>query len=272
MTGLKVVLHYLSRTALSITGKVEECISEVQQWLSQNMLKLNAGKTEIKLFGSAIQLAKLDLQFIKVGTETVPIQNEPVRNLGVVFDTNMRMSAQVKSMTRSCNFQLAKLRKIRRLLTSESIEMMVRNLVITRLDYCNALLYGITADLIRRLQLIQNSAARLITGTPKHAHITQDLIRLHWLPIKQRIAFKIIVLTYKALHGMAPPYISQMLTPYNPSRTLRSASKSLLSEFCPKCVTFGGRAFSRAAPTLWNSLPEYVLTSPTVDIDPKSAD
>ena len=142
----------------------------------------------------------------------------------------------------------------------------MRNLVITRLAYCNALLYGITGELLKRLQLIQNSAARLVTGTAKYAHITQDLIKLHWLPVKQRIVYKIIVVVYKALHGMAPAYISEMLVAYTPKRLLRSSSKSHLRELRPKCITFGGRSFACCAPKLWNSLPSDVIASPTLDI------
>ena len=246
--------------------KLEACLRDVQQWMDVNMLKLNASKTEIKVFGSRVQLAKFELPSITIGNETVPVQSDAVRNLGVLFDTNMQMGEQVRSLCRSCNFQLANLRKVRRLLTCDTAHLMVRNLVTTRLDYCNSLLFGISGELCKRLQLIQNSAARLVTGTAKHDHITRDLIKLHWLPIKQRIVYKIIVIAYKALHGMAPSYISDMLTEYTPRRSLRSASKSLLCEHKSNCVTFGGRAFEHSAPKLWNLLPNEVITSPSLDI------
>ena len=108
------------------------------------------------------------------------------------------------------------------------------------------------------VQRVQNAAARLVTMASKSDHITPILFKLHWLPVKERITFKLLLITFKSLHGQAPSYISELLNIYQPSRSLRSSSLKYLS--VPKCntVSYGHRAFSVASAKLWNSLPYYL--------------
>ena len=104
-------------------------------------------------------------------------------------------------------------------------------------------------------QRVQNTAARLVTKCRKDEHVKPVLRDLHWLPVQQRIAYKIALLTYKALHGLAPTYISELIEEYQPKRTLRSASQFLLCTRPPKlCKTkyYGERSF---AAKVWNKLP-----------------
>ena len=148
----------------------------------------------------------------------------------------------------------------RRVLTEDATKTVMQSLVMSRLDYCNALLIGIQQDLIAKLQRLQNSAARIVSRTRKYEHITPVLIKLHWLPIKFRIQFKVLLLVYKALNGLAPKYIKELLVPYKPRRHLRSEAKGLLDE--PRTrLKFGDRAFSISAPRLWNALPQHLKDS-----------
>ena len=105
------------------------------------------------------------------------------------------------------------------------------------------------------LQAVQNAAARVVTLTPKHVHITPILINLHWLPVEFRITFKVLLLVYKALHGLAPSYISDLLNFKTYSRSLRSSCKEYLVVPRSRLKTYGDRAFSIAGPKLWNDLP-----------------
>ena len=102
----------------------------------------------------------------------------------------------------------------------KSAKTMVHSLIASHLDYCNSALTGLPDCDISKLQSAQNAAARLVTNTTKHDQITPILMEPHWLPICHRILFKMLVLIYKGLHGLAPPYISALLVPYTPTRTL----------------------------------------------------
>jgi len=137
--------------------------------------------------------------------------------------------------------------------------------VTSKLDYCNTVLYGLPDHQLSKLQRIQNTAARIISRTKSSEHIQPVLYNLHWLPIKQRIIFKILLITYKALNGLAPIYIQELLNKYKPRRNLRSASHNLLTVPSTNTVYYGDSAFSVAAPKLWNSLPEHIKTSDTVE-------
>ena len=125
--------------------------------------------------------------------------------------------------------------------------MLVNALVTSRLDYGNALLYGITKN----------------TRTKKMDHITPVLIRLHWLPVEYRNQYKPILYVLKALHGLAPVYLTELVKPYVPSRSLRSQSASLLQVPTTRTKTYGNRRFDKTASTLWNNIP---LQLKTVDL------
>ena len=130
----------------------------------------------------------------------------------------------------------------------------------SKLDSCNSLLYGLPQSLIDRLQAVQNCAARFATRSRKHDHITPILKQLHWLPMYSRIKYKILPLSFKTLHELAPSYITEMLQRYRSWRSLRYASKRLLTIPSAKLKKYGCRSFSFpvAAPTIWNSLPQPI--------------
>jgi hypothetical protein len=172
-----------SSEVLQNVSNVEDCITEVQAWMSTNFLKLNADKTEVIAIGFRAQLAKFHLQSVKVAGVDVLVETKPVRNLGVMFDPAMTMSAQVSSIIKTANFYLTNIGRARRLLTVDATKLAVHTLVTSRLDYCNSLLIGISQKLKRRLNNVQRTAARLITKKRKFDSITPELIKLHWLPI-----------------------------------------------------------------------------------------
>ena len=133
-----------------------------------------------------------------------------------------------------------------------------------RLDYGNALLCGLPATSITRLQRVQNAAARVITGVSRRTHITPILRELHWLPVAKRIDFKVLLYTYKCLNNAAPAYLSELIEPYRPTRSLRSQERSLLCIPKSKTSTYGNRSFRVAAPTIWNTLPDKIKNSDSI--------
>ena len=167
----------------------------------------------------------------------------------------------MNKICKNINYQLYSIGKIRKYLDIPTIEKMINSAVTSRLDYCNSLLYGTNGYLVSQLQRCQNNAARIVSLRRKYDHIAPVLEDLHWLPVEYRINYKILLLAYKAQHGMAPPYLSSLLSPYKPGRSLRSEGKHLLTTPRYRLEGFGKRCFAHATPTLWNTLPISIITT-----------
>ncbi|MDF4331524.1 hypothetical protein P3396_23550, partial [Vibrio parahaemolyticus] len=143
------------------------------------------------------------------------------RNLGVVLDSDLNFSSHIKTITKSAYYHLKNIARIKELLSKQDTEKLVHAFIFSRLDYCNGVFTGLSKTSIRRLQLVQSAAARVLTNTKRVEPITPVLKSLHWLPVCQRIDFKILLLVYKALNGLGPKYISDLLVHYEASRPLR---------------------------------------------------
>ena len=189
-------------------------------------------------------------------TPVTPVSS--VRNIGVMFDNSMSMKSHDSHVCRVVSFHLRNIGRARKFLTQNACEQLVHSLVSSRIDYSNSLLHGIAVCQIKRLQRLLNIAARIVTKTPPTQHITPVLQALHWLPVKQRISYKILLLTFKALNGQGPQYISELLIPLERYRSLRSTDKKMLVIPKTRCKTLGDRSFAHAAPVLWNMLPESI--------------
>ena len=168
------------------------------------------------------------------------------------------MNEHINNVCKSSFFQLRHISKIRKYLSLNTTQILAHAFVTSKLDNCNSLYYGLPKGLIQKLQRVQNATARLVTCTRKYEHITPVLCELHWLPVEQRVVFKVLLLTFKAQHGLAPAYLSDILEHYKPARCLRSSSGHLLRVPTSNLRSYGDRAFSVAAPSLWNKLPSDV--------------
>ena len=236
--------------------RIESCVSDIHGWMSENKLKLNEGKTEIIFFSSKSKINLYsNLTFNLGGNVIAPVSS--VKNLGVYLDNTLSMEPHILSIERSCHLHLREIRRIRKFLTTDTCKTIVQALITSKLDYCNSLMHNLPGTTIGRLQKLQNSAARVICGTPMRDHITPVLRELHWLPVTTRIEYKIILLTYKALHGLAPSYLSDLLVSYTQRRVLRprAISSKLVTPRC-ELKKYSRRSFSVAGPTLWNTLPD----------------
>ena len=189
-----------------------------------------------------------------------------VKNLGVILDSNLKLDKQVGSVVRCGFFQLRIIAKVKPYLSTRDLERVTHAFIASRLDYCNSLYVGMDQSLLRRLQLVQNAAARLLTGTKKRQHITPVLASLHWLPVRFRIDFKILTFVYKARNNLAPPFIVDLIRDYTPNRALRSGDQLLLVTPTTSKRSRGDRAFAAAAPRLWNSLPLHIRASQSINI------
>ena len=233
--------------------RMERCVADIRNWMRHNMLKLNDDKTELIVFASRYNQHLYSDASIMIGNTTVVCEPQ-VKNLGVIFDQVMSMRQHVNYTSRTARFHLRNISRIRRYIPEESCKLVVQSLVTSRLDYSNGLLYGIPKSAVSILQSVQNSAARIVTKTAPREHITPVLRELHWLPVDRRIEYKILLYAYKALNGLAPEYLCNMVELYAPDRVLRSASQNLLVVPRGKHCQYDMRTFAMAAATLWNSL------------------
>ena len=252
-TQLYITFKSSQQPADSCITTLEKCIQEICSWMRQNFLKLNEEKTEFLLFGSRQQLSKVSLPFITIGDSQITPSSQ-ARNLGVIFDSTMSLKPHISNIVRVSSFHIRNISRIRKYLNQSAAEQIIHAFVTSRLDNGNALFYGLPQNQISRLQHIQNTAARVVTLSRKSCHITPMLKELHWLPVSQRIVFKLMLIVHKSVNNIAPIYISELLKVYTPSRNLRSSNMSLLKEPTSK-RTWGDRSFSVAAPRLWNHLP-----------------
>jgi hypothetical protein len=171
------------------------------------------------------------------------------------------MLAHIKQTAKSCYYQLRQLWSIRRYITTNVSKSLIHAFVMSRVDYCNSALYGASACNLQLLQSVMNGAARFISQRRKFDHIS-DVLRdnLHWLPVVNRVEYKLCLLVYKCLHNMAPGYFASscvLLSASAGRSNLRSAVKGDL--LIPAVKTrYGSRSFTVAGPRLWNSLPTDV--------------
>ena len=234
---------------------LQACIDKLHRWMCANRLKLNTDKTQFVWLGSPFQLKDLSLD-----------KNHAIRNLGVMIDAHLSVRDHVNSVVRSCFYQLRQLRHIRHSLTTEAVRTLVHALIATRIDYCNAILYGVSATVLRRLQAVLNAAARLISGVRRNDHITPVMRELHWLPVNHRISYKVAMMTFDCLRGQCPAYLKDVCKPVcsmAACNRLRSAARGDLIVPRTRTVRFGPRSFYVAAPVVWNSLPSN-LKSPVI--------
>ena len=199
------------KNELEVRDRLERCIEALRTWMHINKLKLNDSKTEFMIFGTKDSIKKSITKSIKIGDSNIKAV-ESVRNIGAMFDSEMKMDVQVRHVCSSAWHRLHNIGKIRHYLTVDQTKMVVHAYVTSKLDYNNTLLYGISKRLSNRLQLVQNAAAKLITRNKKFDHVTPLLEELHWLPVEYRMIFKMMLICFKALQGTGPLYIKDMLT------------------------------------------------------------
>ncbi|KAF7251615.1 Ena/VASP-like protein [Varanus komodoensis] len=184
-------------------------------------------KTEVLLVGGS-GLGMGDFGLVLNGV-VLPLRDR-VRSLGVLLDPEQSLEAQVTAVARSAFLQLWLIHQLRPFLENDCLATVTHTLVTSQLDFCNALYVQLPLKMVRILHLVQNRAARLLTGTGRCSYITPVLCQLHWLPIEVRAQFKVLVMTYKTLNGLGPGYLKERLRPYMPSCPLRSATDALLRE------------------------------------------
>lgn len=232
----------------ALDGDINNCFSLIEEWMNSHYLRLNASKTQIMIVLLPALRHAIEIKGTFINGVCIRfVQN--AKNLGVVLDDELSFKEQVKKLVSSCFLDIRRLSKIKDFLSFEQLRSAVSQLVFSKLDYCNSLYYGISADLLNKMQCVQNSAARLVRKKKMFRGSTADFIReCHWLPIRERIVFKICLLVHKCLFGTAPKCLSEMLVFVKSGRTMKLVQSTYKT-------SFGERCFGRVAPKIWNLLP-----------------
>ena len=190
---------------------------------------------------------------------------DKVKKLGIYLDQQLAMSDQIDSLCRLLYFELHRIGLVRRFLTIDATKCLMVSLVLSKIDYCNVLLSGLPDEQLKRLQTVQNYAARIIFMKKKTDHVTPLLIRLHWLPIKARIDYKSATIVFKCLHNLAPQYLADLIHLKPNPRSLRSSNDTtILAIEKNKSKSYGDRTFEFFGTKLWNSLPRQLREKDTL--------
>ena len=238
-------------------------LMHIRSWMIRHKLKINDDKTEFLIISSPRSKHAFHPS-LKIG-DVVAQPTSSCCNLGVHFDKHLSMESHIVNVCRCMMFHLRSIATIRPMLTEFATAQLVHSLVTSRLDYCNSLLYGLPDTLLRKLQRVQNVAARIIRRCDRHCHIRPVLQDLHWLPVKFRILFKVLLLTFRTIQGSAPEYLCDLITPYAPQRCLRSSSHNLLTVPKVRLKSYGERCFAYAAAKEWNELPDVLKSCHSVN-------
>ena len=234
------------------------CLDEIRLWMERYYLQLNDSKTNFILFGSSKILNSIKIGGINFPSGIYIRFVSSVKNLGFYMDSTLSLSKQIVELKKKSFRTIRNVNKIRFLLNKEKLKVVVNSLVVSCLDYCNGLYYGISEKLLYQLQLIQNACAKTITGKYKYDHLENDLVDLHWLNVRKRVLFKIGLLAYKSVIGYAPQYLQELFSYSHHGHALK-----LIVPYYQ--TSYGNHSFSVIGPKLLNRLPENITSATDID-------
>ena len=229
-------------------------------------LKLNADKTKCIQFRPQKQLKKNGKEPVMADSDLIQMNNV-VRYLGTFLDQSLTFNNHISQKIKAATGNFTERKSLRKYLSKDVCATLVCMLCISHLDYGYELLYGLFQKSMNWYQLVKNICAKLILNRSKYSSPTDELHTLHWLPIQERIQFKILTLTYKCLENKALKYITNLIIVKKPGR------ENLQSDYSGNLLEIphigrqkvASRSFSCAAPTLWNSLPNSICQAPLLD-------
>ena len=233
--------------------------------MNQNRLKINSDKTEFILFGSPKLLPYCSMDNIYVCGDQVS-RCDKIKLLGIWLDCNLNFKHHINMSCRTAILNIQKLKHIINVLTPEAARLIVHGMVTSHLDYANTLYYGLPENSIKKLQRVQNMAAKVILGKKKSDSSRDCLMALHLLPMQERTEYKILTLVYKCIVGEAPAYLMDMIQEGDMHQEGLRSNRDHKSLVVPQTrrQTFASRSFSVAGPMLWNSLPNTIKQSNTL--------
>ena len=228
---------------------IENTFQVIEKWMNENFLKLNCGKTKIMIVAPEGVRKQIIINGTFINGHCIRFV-ESAKNLGVHVDSSLTMNTQVQKVVAACFSTIRLLARIKHFLMTEDIQILVCALILSMLDYCNILYYGISAANMKKLQSVQNSAARLACKVNLYDKVRSEELfeRLHWLKVRDRIVFKMLITVHKCVYGNAPADLKEMIRLSRSNRTRKLEAKDCTGGM-------GDRAFSVCGPRLGNALP-----------------
>jgi hypothetical protein len=247
---IKQFIIALKFTALG--DDIRNCLNVIAEWMIEFFLCLNQTKTKIMVVAPPAVKEKIIISGVILEDSCIRFV-ESAKNLGIIIDSTLSFEEQIRKLVKSCFITIRQLSKVKVFLSQQQLQILVSSLIFTLLDYCNSLYYGLPAGTIKKLQHVQNCAARLVwkKKIPFNSSIDHVFHSLHWLKIKFRIIYKIIWLVYCCLHNKAPEDVSALITYAQSDRTMKLRETRVNN-------SYGERAFSHTGPKLWNLLPQEI--------------
>ena len=278
-----IYVEFNPRDPIDIASTLENislCLKEVKRWMTINYLKVNEDKTKFFLVGhrSTLRECNLELEIDFCGTTVIskvlsdPENSDVGKSLGVLLDNDFSMLRHILNVKKTCFNHLRNLRNIKEYLETDDKLALVKSLILSRIDFGNALFANIPDCHLKHLHRVINACLRFIYNLSYNDSIKQYYMESHILPIEYRIKFKILILVHKSVYGSGPEYLNNLLSCHTPNWVGRgmglrsSADTSLLKvKHNAKTSQFAKRRFSIYAPIEWNCLPSYIRDCANLD-------
>ena len=252
----KISLSFPIYDKLQAKAALEEDLNNVAFWCCTNSLLPNPGKTKFLLLGTPQLLNTFCVDFTVNFLDKTLHPTFTARDLEISLDLHLKYDTHISELVSSCSSSLCLINRIRHLLDHETLTYIIKTLVLSKLFHCSTVWANTAEKNIKKLQLVQNFAARIITNTRKFDHITPVLQELKWLPVDKHLIYRDTLQIYKCLNGLSPPYLSNQFQ-YQSSTHLRTRHNTDL--IIPKFKTSTGqRSFHYRAIKLWNNLDEQL--------------
>ena len=237
----------------ALSSDIQYCFEKITDFMNEFFLKLNASKTKILVIMPPSLAHEIRIRGTFVNGACIRFVSS-AKNLGVILDDELSFKKQIVKVVKSCFFTIRNLSRIKPFLTVHQVQIGICAGIFSLLDYCNSLYFGINEKLLEKLQSVQNAAVNLLRKkSGRRDESKRECMRkCHWLPIRERILFKMALLMHKGMHQRSSPMWLQNLIEFNVSeRTLKLVQH-------PFRTSYGKRSFTRTGPRLWNLLPSNV--------------
>jgi hypothetical protein len=257
----QLLKHFIPKFQNQVLGAdIEDCMKVIYNWMNIHFLKLNQDKTMIIVIVPPSLRKEIIINGVFLNNECIRFV-DAAKNLGFVIDNVLNFEPQVKKVVKACYSMIRKLYSVKQFLTIDQLKQLICSKVFSVIDYCNALYFGINASTLKKLQQVQNSAARLVKGY--QVSCDEFFMDAHWLKVRERILYKILLMVHKCVQLKAPQSVSGLLKFGDSGRTMKLQELRVNTKF-------GTRAFSHVGPKLWNCLPLHIRMEHDTDTFKKS--